>query len=119
MLRSLIDETAGLRPRYRMVMGRSTTGVIAALTGVWVVVVLSAQSTAVIGGQVEPQQPVQAVSQTAVPASTSNPQPAQSAPHQTTVRRYCVSCHNQRLKTAGLMLDGLDAEHPSADAAPG
>ncbi|MEQ1907807.1 MAG: DUF1592 domain-containing protein [Vicinamibacterales bacterium] len=98
-----------------MLIGRSTTGVIAALAGVWVVVVLGAQSTTVTGAQVEPQRPVQSVSQTAVPASTSNPQPAQSAPHQTTVRRYCVSCHNQRLKTAGLMLDGLDAEHPSAD----
>jgi mono/diheme cytochrome c family protein len=27
------------------------------------------------------------------------------------LRTYCVSCHNARLKTAGLTLDGLDVEH--------
>ncbi len=26
---------------------------------------------------------------------------------------YCVNCHNQRLKTAGLMLDTIDATHPA------
>jgi len=31
-------------------------------------------------------------------------------------RKYCVSCHNQRLKTANLILDGIDAEHPSNSA---
>src|SRR5437870_675757 len=25
--------------------------------------------------------------------------------------KYCVTCHNSRLKTAGLMLDTLDVEH--------
>ena len=28
--------------------------------------------------------------------------------HQTVVKRYCVSCHNQRLKTGGLALDALN-----------
>src|SRR5882672_4592324 len=27
------------------------------------------------------------------------------------LNKYCVSCHNSRLKTAGLMLDTLDVEH--------
>ena len=90
-----------------MVIGRSATGLIAALSGGWVVVVLGAQSAPVTGGQAEPRRATSSVSQAAVPASTSNAQPASSAPHQTTVRRYCVSCHNQRLKTAGLMLDGM------------
>jgi Protein of unknown function (DUF1592)/Protein of unknown function (DUF1588)/Protein of unknown function (DUF1585)/Protein of unknown function (DUF1587)/Protein of unknown function (DUF1595) len=31
--------------------------------------------------------------------------------------QYCVTCHNQRLKTAGLMLDGMDVEHVATDAA--
>jgi mono/diheme cytochrome c family protein len=31
--------------------------------------------------------------------------------------RYCVTCHNQRLKTAGLMLDGLDVDHVSRSSA--
>src|SRR5688500_16717372 len=31
--------------------------------------------------------------------------------------RYCVTCHNERLKTAGLSLAGLDVSHVSKDAA--
>ena len=33
-----------------------------------------------------------------------------------TVNRYCVTCHNQRLKTAKLELDKLDVAHPENDA---
>jgi len=33
-----------------------------------------------------------------------------------TVNRYCVTCHNQRLKTAKLELDTLDLTHPEKDA---
>src|SRR5215510_4034202 len=33
-----------------------------------------------------------------------------------TINRYCVTCHNDRLKTAGLSLAGLDVEHPAANA---
>jgi hypothetical protein len=33
-----------------------------------------------------------------------------------TVTRYCVTCHNQRLKTAKLELDKLDIAHPENDA---
>src|SRR3984957_20630452 len=29
------------------------------------------------------------------------------------VNKYCVSCHNEKLKTAGLALDRADAENPS------
>jgi mono/diheme cytochrome c family protein len=29
--------------------------------------------------------------------------------------KYCVSCHNQKLKTAGLALDALDVANPSTD----
>lgn len=28
------------------------------------------------------------------------------------VTQYCVTCHNQKLKTAGLLLDRADSEHP-------
>jgi mono/diheme cytochrome c family protein len=28
------------------------------------------------------------------------------------VTKYCVSCHNEKLKTAGLTLDRVDADHP-------
>src|SRR5690349_15298231 len=33
-----------------------------------------------------------------------------------TITKYCVACHNDRLKTGGLSLAGLDVEHPSASA---
>jgi len=45
---------------------------------------------------------------------------AQSAPaanpNQALINRYCVTCHNQRLKTAKLELDKLDLAHPEKDA---
>ena len=37
-------------------------------------------------------------------------------PHRALVDRYCVTCHNQRLKTAKLELDTLDLAHPEKDA---
>ena len=48
-------------------------------------------------------------------------QPSRSAPdstdaHRALVTRYCVSCHNDRLKTGGLALETLAAQ-PVADAA--
>ena len=42
-------------------------------------------------------------------------QPAGPAPA-ATINKYCVTCHNDRLKTAGLSLAGLDVERPSAKA---
>src|SRR3954470_9153454 len=33
------------------------------------------------------------------------------------LNQYCITCHNQRLKTAGLLLDGMDVEHVGKDAA--
>ena len=35
-------------------------------------------------------------------------------PQQALLTRYCITCHNQRMKTAGLTLDTVDVEHPSA-----
>src|ERR1700722_5533794 len=35
-----------------------------------------------------------------------------SSPAHELVNKYCVSCHNQKLKTAGLALDRVDADHP-------
>jgi mono/diheme cytochrome c family protein len=32
------------------------------------------------------------------------------------IDRYCVTCHNQRTKTAGLALDAIDVGRPGADA---
>src|ERR1700677_4280902 len=37
---------------------------------------------------------------------TSNPLAARAV-----IDKYCVTCHNARLKTAGLLLDTMDIEH--------
>ena len=42
---------------------------------------------------------------------------ATPSPHRATLDRYCVSCHNDRVKTAGLALDGLDVSRVSGDPA--
>src|SRR5262245_61416031 len=50
----------------------------------------------------------------------SRPQPAATsaaALDPALLNQYCVTCHNQRAKTAGLMLDTLDYQHIENDAA--
>jgi mono/diheme cytochrome c family protein len=37
-------------------------------------------------------------------------------PNQALIDRYCITCHNQRLKTANLQLDSLELAHPEKDA---
>jgi mono/diheme cytochrome c family protein len=48
------------------------------------------------------------------------PSRAQAPPKSTDPRAffntYCITCHNQKLRTAGLALDNLDAAKPSANA---
>src|SRR5690348_10093103 len=36
--------------------------------------------------------------------------------HRALVNQYCVTCHNEKLKTGDLMLDKLDLEHVGAQA---
>ena len=42
--------------------------------------------------------------------------PAAAAPERGLLDRYCVACHNERLRTAGLLLDRLDIEQVAANA---
>ncbi len=42
--------------------------------------------------------------------------PQTKSPEQALLEQYCVTCHNQKMKTAGLMLDKLDLSHPAPDA---
>lgn len=116
-----------------MISGRAA-GLIATLSGGWMVAVLGAHSTAVTaspGGTPTTLQQTTSLQQSAfqqAAAAAAAPAPAPattqaasappaSAPHQGLVRRYCVTCHNQRLKTAGLVLDTIDAEHPATSPA--
>src|SRR5262245_45108955 len=51
----------------------------------------------------------------APPAAASRPAPAATA-EATFLNQYCITCHNQRLKTASLSLDLLDVSKVGADA---
>jgi mono/diheme cytochrome c family protein len=51
--------------------------------------------------------------QTAAPAAAAS---GTADAHQTVVRRYCVTCHNPRTKSGGLVLDGLSLSDVPASA---
>src|ERR1700693_4762472 len=38
--------------------------------------------------------------------------PQNPSSDQALLNQYCIGCHNEKLKTAGLMLDKLDLSHP-------
>src|SRR5215510_13115006 len=75
---------------------------------------LLAVAALAIAGQTAqaPQQAQGAWSGRLKPDATS----AAAAPPAATINKYCVTCHNDRLKTGGLSLAGVDVEHPSAKA---
>jgi len=52
----------------------------------------------------------------AAPPQAEKQAPAAANPNKALVDRYCVGCHNQRLKTAKLELDVLDITHPEKNA---
>ena len=51
-------------------------------------------------------------------ASQQSPIPAapQSSAHQAVLNRYCITCHNEKLRTANLLLDKADIVNVAADA---
>jgi hypothetical protein len=62
--------------------------------------------------------PTHAAASSPQTASTSAPtSPQGPPPDRALLNRYCVSCHNQKLKTADLFLDTADIEHVGADRA--
>ena len=48
------------------------------------------------------------------PSARSIPPPG--SPYQAVLTRYCISCHNEKLKTGGLTLDRMDVENVPRDA---
>ena len=66
-------------------------------------------ATAAVFGPV--QAAVQAPSTASQPAATGT-----ADAHQATVKRYCISCHNERLKTGGLALDTLSLTNVAGGA---
>jgi len=57
-----------------------------------------------------------ALSLQAAPQQASSPASSPAATQRALLNRYCVTCHNEKLKTAGLMLDKLDVEDVPAGA---
>ena len=60
------------------------------------------------------QQPARQVGATPSSPSTGAVPPVSS--HRGVIDRYCVTCHNQTLKTAGVMLDEANVANPGAGA---
>ncbi len=52
----------------------------------------------------------------AVASVEQSARPQTQSPEQALLNRYCVTCHNEKIKTAGLMLDKLDHTNPGKDA---
>ena len=86
-------------------------------TGTSAVVVLSIALIGVTYLQAAPGQKTGSAVATRQTAPVQSPTPS-AAPvsSRAVLDRYCVSCHNSRLKTAGLMLDTLDAEQVAPHA---
>jgi cytochrome c5 len=65
-----------------------------------------------------PQDLAPRVTHTTMPSAAAVRQgaPAAAPPDRALLNQYCVSCHNQRLKTAGVMLDTADLTNISAGA---
>src|SRR5580692_954049 len=60
---------------------------------------------------------VAGVEQSARPQSAAQTAAGQNvSAEQALLNRYCITCHNEKTKTAGLMLDKLDFTHPGKDA---
>ena len=61
--------------------------------------------------------PVSIQLRAASPSRQSAAPSASFAAHRAMLDRYCVTCHNQRLKTAGVTFDTMDLAHVGKDAA--
>ena len=67
--------------------------VVACVSAVWIVAGCLQNSGGLSAGQTPPQRPA-----------------ASATPAQTLVKSYCITCHNQKTKTANLTLDTADAD---------
>src|SRR5690349_5579601 len=52
----------------------------------------------------------------AAPQAVTRPTPAGKSPERALLDQYCVACHNQRTKTAGIAFETLDPANVAADA---
>ena len=61
-------------------------------------------------------QPPATSSASGATAEPSSPPASDASTWRAVLDRYCVTCHNERLLTGNLALDGIDVEHVGADA---
>src|SRR6266404_4607670 len=47
----------------------------------------------------------------------TNPAPTAGSQYSATLNKYCITCHNDKLKTADLVLSKLDIANPNSDPA--
>ena len=59
----------------------------------------------------EASQPAALRSPTVSLQTQPSPDPPAASSQRALLDTYCVACHNERLRTAGLMLDKMDVEH--------
>src|SRR5215204_404046 len=59
---------------------------------------------------------VQAVFPGQSPAVPSTGSRAPGPDADAVINKYCISCHSERLRTAGVVLQGVDRENPGANA---
>ncbi|MEO8050739.1 MAG: DUF1587 domain-containing protein, partial [Acidobacteriota bacterium] len=61
--------------------------------------------------EVKKTKPAAGSQRTAVQVQSAKPAPSDTLAAKTVINKYCITCHNAKLKTAGLLLDTLDVEH--------
>src|SRR5947208_1910956 len=88
-----------------MIRGRSVAALFALLTLGWL-----AASGGVAGSS--QQTPPPSISSS---SSSSRPGAPAASPFQPVLQKYCVTCHNQTLRTAGLALDTVNVAKPAAN----
>ena len=55
------------------------------------------------------------VSAQAAGQQSSEPSPSEASQFRGVLNRYCITCHNERLRTAELLLDQMDVANPTAN----
>ena len=83
-----------------MFRGRSVAALFALLTLGW----LAASGGVAGSSQQAPPPPPPSISS----SSSSSPGAPAATPFQPVLQKYCVTCHNQTLRTAGLALDTVN-----------
>ncbi|MCY3845673.1 MAG: DUF1592 domain-containing protein [Acidobacteria bacterium] len=79
-------------------------------------VVVGAIAAACLVGSAEPARAAEAARPPGAPASAAGIEPSAASTYRAVLDRYCVTCHNARLRTAHLTLDNVDIHDLAADA---